>query len=201
MTAILTADIVASTRLSSTDWAQPLEHYLQQWGDSPRVWEIFRGDSFQFEVPEYQTAVWHAIAIKALLKQQNIEVRIAIGLGEKSRTETPITRRQGSAFVRSGQLLEQLKPQKLLWAMATGIDEKDKEINLLLKLCGALIDDWLPQSAAYVSAALAHPEWSQQQIGAKLGIAQAAVSRRRKRAHFELIMETENYIRTALTKI
>jgi len=201
MTAILTADIVASTRLNPDTWTKPLELYLQQWGASPFVWEIFRGDSFQFEVPEFPSAVWHAIAIKALLKEHNVEVRIAIGLGEKSKTETPITRRQGSAFVRSGQLLEQLKPQKLLWAIATGNDEKDKEINLLLKLCGALIDDWLPQSAAYVSAALAYPEWSQQQIGTRLGIAQAAVSRRRKRAHFELIMETENHIRTILTKI
>src|SRR5690606_38836579 len=183
MTAILTADIVASTRLNPDTWTKPLELYLQQWGASPFVWEIFRGDSFQFEVPEFPSAVWHAIAIKALLKEHNVEVRIAIGLGEKSKTETPITRRQGSAFVRSGQLLEQLKPQKLLWAIATGNDEKDKEINLLLKLCGALIDDWLPQSAAYVSAALAYPEWSQQQIGTRLGIAQAAVSRRRKRAH------------------
>lgn len=200
MTAILTADIVDSTKRNTADWMELLERYLSQWGSAPEKWEIFRGDSFQFEVPEFQTAVWHAIAIKALLKQQNIQVRIAIGIGDTAASETAITRQQGTAFVRSGQLLEQLKPQKLLWGIDTGNEKRNAALNLLLKLSGALIDDWLPQSAAYVTMALAHPDLSQHQIGTKLGIAQAAVSRRRKRAHFELIMETENYIRTILNR-
>jgi hypothetical protein len=65
----------------------------------------------------------------------------------------------------------------------------------MLRLALTIMDHWLAQPAAYVSAALAHPEWSQEEMGQKLGISQAAVSRRRKRAYYDLIVELDQYYR------
>jgi predicted transcriptional regulator len=63
------------------------------------------------------------------------------------------------------------------------------------------MDNWLVQSAEFVLTAIENPTLSQEEIGVKLGINQAAVSRRRKRAQFDIMMEMENYSRNKIKTI
>ena len=49
------------------------------------------------------------------------------------------------------------------------------------------MDNWLAQSAEFVATAIENPTLSQEELGQKLGINQAAVSRRQKRAQFDLV--------------
>ena len=63
------------------------------------------------------------------------------------------------------------------------------------------MDNWLVQSAEFVLTAIENPSLSQEEIGVKLGINQAAVSRRRKRSQFDLMMEMENYFRNKIKTI
>jgi DNA-directed RNA polymerase specialized sigma subunit len=46
-----------------------------------------------------------------------------------------------------------------------------------------------------------NPSLSQEEIGMKLGINQAAVSKRQKRAQFHLVMEMERYFRNKIKTI
>ncbi|MFT6866923.1 MAG: hypothetical protein ACJA08_001761 [Cyclobacteriaceae bacterium] len=51
MVAILTGDIINSRKSDVIDWIGKLKKVLNQYGNTPKNWEIFRGDSFQLLVP------------------------------------------------------------------------------------------------------------------------------------------------------
>ena len=65
----------------------------------------------------------------------------------------------------------------------------------MLKLSLSFLDNWLQQSAEFVLVAIQNPSLSQEEIGTILGINQAAVSRRQKRANYELLKELDLYYR------
>ena len=130
-----------------------------------------------------------------LLNDHSLDVRMSIGIGDKTYDAARISESNGSAFVRSGELFEQLKKQKNTLAINTGQSDFDKEINLMLRLAQTFMNSWLVQSAEFILTEMENPTLSQEEIGLKLNINQAAVSRRRKRSQFELILELENYYR------
>jgi hypothetical protein len=198
MTCILTADIINSRKDSSGQWLLELKDFFAAFGPTPATWEIYRGDAFQLELSQPEEAFRLALQIKALLKMRKLDARISIGIGEKTVDAKKITESNGSAFVRSGELFETLKPQKLVLALNSGDEKIDRDVNLVLRLASSLISNWLPQSAEFVRVALENPQFSQEELGKKLGIAQAAVSRRQKRAQFDLIMDTEAWFRQTI---
>jgi len=200
MTAIITADIIDSRKAPSGQWLTDLKTFFATIGREPSDWEFYRGDAFQLETSPPE-ALKIAILIKSLLGMRKLDARMSIGIGEKTVQAGKISESNGPAFIRSGELFETLKPQKLVLAIDSGNDETDEELNLLLKLSSAIMANWLPQSAEFVFTALHHPELSQEELGRKLGITQAAVSRRRKRSQFDLIMETEHFYRKILNRI
>ena len=113
----------------------------------------------------------------------------------KTNKTKKISESNGSAFLRSGEVFETLKIQKINLAVNTGNTEIDNDLNLILRLLLTFADNWLVQSAEFVQLAIKNPTLSQEEIGLKIGINQAAVSRRRKRAQYDLILETDKYFR------
>jgi hypothetical protein len=195
MISIITGDIVNSRKLPSKIWIGGLKLIFNELGKNPADWEIYRGDEFQIEIKNPEDALLTAIKIKAYFRTLNLDARMSIGLGDKTYKTKKISECNGTAFARSGAVFETLKKQKINLALNSGNIEFDSKINLMLRLCMTFMDNWLVQSAEFVLIAIANPTLSQEEIGAKLGINQAAVSRRRKRAQFDLMMETETYFR------
>ncbi len=200
MTTIITGDIIKSRRHSNNEWLADFKKLLNTIGKSPAKWEIYRGDEFQIEAAP-EEAILTAILIKSFLKTQKLDARLAIGVGEKDYVAKKITESNGSAFVRSGELFETLRSEKLTLAINSADADFNVEMNLFLKFAAILMNNWLPQSAEFVKVALENRKMSQEQLGIKLGINQAAVSRRQKRSHFELIMELETFYRTKISTI
>ena len=195
MIVILTADIINSRKLPSKKWMDDLKAFLNTFGKSPNDWEIYRGDEFQMEIKNPEDALLVAIQIKAFFKSINLDIRISLGFGDKTYKTRKITESNGSAFIRSGETFETLKKLKLNLAIHSGIETFDEELNLMLKLSLSFMDNWLQQSAELVLVTIQNPTLSQEEIGLKLGINQAAVSRRRKRANYELVKELDLYFR------
>jgi len=195
MISIITGDIINSRKLSSTVWMDGLKRILNTHGSNPKNWEIYRGDEFQLEVEHPEEALYIALQIKAYLKTTKLDARMSIGLGDKTYESDKISESNGTAFVRSGELFEQLKKQKNTLAINTGNTTFDKDINLMLRLGQTFMNHWLAQSAEFVLIAMENPEFSQEEIGAKLKINKADVSRRRKRAQFDLVLELDSYYR------
>lgn len=195
MIVILTGDIINSRKVPSKKWMDDLKTIFQSIGKSPNDWEIYRGDEFQLEIKTLEDALAVAFQIKAFFKSINLDVRMSLGIGDKTYKARKITESNGSAFIRSGETFETLKKQKLNLAINSGNAEFDEDLNLMLKLTLSFMDNWLQQSAEFVLVAIQNPTLSQEEIGVKLGINQAAVSRRQKRSNFDLLLQVDNYFR------
>lgn len=195
MIVILTGDIINSRKATSKKWMEDLKSIFQTIGKSPNDWEIYRGDEFQLEIKKIEDALLIAFQIKAFFKSINLDVRMSLGFGDKTHKTRKITESNGSAFIRSGETFETLKKQKLNLAVNSGNATFDEDLNLMLKLSLSFMDNWLQQSAEFVVVAIQNPTLSQEEIGVKLGINQAAVSRRQKRANYELVKELDLYYR------
>ena len=201
MISIITGDIINSRKLPSTIWMDGLKRILNAYGLQPKNWEIFRGDAFQLEVSEPEEALRIAIQIKAFLKTVKLDARMSIGIGDKTYDASKISESNGTAFVRSGESFDQLKKQKNTLTINSGNGDFDNEINLMLRLAQTFMNNWLVQSAEFVLTAIENPTLSQEEMGIKLKINQAAVSRRRKRAQFDLMLELENHYREKIKLI
>ncbi|MDI5895134.1 hypothetical protein [Flavobacterium algoritolerans] len=195
MISIITGDIINSRKLPSTIWIDGLKELLNTRGKNPSDWEIYRGDEFQIEIINPEEALIAALQIKAYLKTLKLDARMSIGFGDKTYSAATISESNGTAFVRSGELFETLKKLKTTLAINSGNSDLDTEMNLMLRLGLTFMDNWLAQSAEFVLVSIANKSLSQEEIGVKLGINQAAVSRRRKRAQFDLVLELDNHFR------
>ena len=201
MVAIITGDIINSDRYAASEWMDILKPYLAGQGKTPNDWEIYRGDEFQIRTTP-ERALSMAIQIKALIKSiKNLDVRIGIGLGSETFVGSSVSQSNGKAYQRSGRVFETLKEQKLNLAIVTGHDDKDKTLNLMLKLALNFMDDWSVVSAQMVSLTLTKPNASQQEVADQLKIRQSAVSQRLKRARMDLVLDLLAYYRENLKDI
>ncbi|WP_426485990.1 hypothetical protein [Flavobacterium sp. 2] len=201
MTSVITGDIIRSRQQKSNHWVDDLKKILVPFGATPSQWEVYRGDEFQIEIQNPEDALLTAILVKAHLRAIKSDARMSIGFGDKTHTAEKISESNGSAFINSGELFETLKKQKVTLAMRTGDSDLDEKMNLMLQLALTFMDSWLVQSAEFVALAIENPSLSQEELGQKLGINQAAVSRRQKRAQFDLVMNLDRYFRTQIKQL
>lgn len=201
MTSVITGDIIGSRQQKSKHWVEDLKKILSPFGEMPAQWEIYRGDEFQVEVKNPEEALLTAILIKAHLRALKSDARMSIGFGDKTHNAEKISESNGTAFINSGELFETLKKQKVTLALKTGDIVFDEKMNLMLRLALTFMDTWLAQPAQFVAVAIENPNLSQEELGQKLGINQAAVSRRQKRAQFDLVMNLDRYFRTQIKEL
>ncbi|TPG41618.1 SatD family protein [Flavobacterium pectinovorum] len=201
MTSVITGDIIDSRKQKSKDWVEGLKNILAPFGATPSQWEVYRGDEFQVEIKNPEDALWSAILIKAHLRAIKLDARMSIGFGDKTHDAEKISESNGSAFINSGELFETLKKQKVTLAMRTDDVDIDEKLNLMIQLALTFMDNWLAQSAEFVAVAIENPTLSQEELGQKLGINQAAVSRRQKRAQFDLVQNLDRYFRKQIKQL
>jgi hypothetical protein len=198
MTSVITGDIINSRSRSSSEWIDDLKNVLRRVGESPKYWEIYRGDSFQLEIENPKEALYRAIQIKAAIKCfKHLDARMSIGIGEKDYDAEKITEANGPAFIYSGEGLNSFKDVQTL-SVSTNISSFDYDMNLLLKLALIVMDNWTPAVAEYVSLNL-RGGFVQQQIAELLGISQSSVSERHQRSYINEIREVENLYRDKIT--
>ena len=191
MTSIITGDIINSKKSSPKLWLNALKSILNSFGKTPQTWEIYRGDSFQLEVqPEH--ALKACMLIKATIKQfDTIDVRLAIGIGDKTYQSKNITESNGSAFVHSGECFEGLKKTTL--AIKSNNELFDTTINLMLDLAQLTINNWSSTSANLVKTTLENPDLNQNQIAEILEKTQGNISQGLKRGGFDEISKLLHY--------
>ncbi|MGJ5640664.1 transcriptional regulator [Formosa sp. S-31] len=191
MTSIITGDIINSRAHLPKLWLESLKDTLSKFGTSPKTWEIYRGDSFQLETPP-ELALKTAILIKASIKQlKDIDVRLAIGIGEKSYASGAITESNGSAFVNSGECFENLKKTTL--AVKSEYPEFDITINIMLGLALLTMNSWTPTTAHLITLALEHPDYNQKQLAKLTNSTQGNVSQGLKRSGYDEILKLLEY--------
>lgn len=197
--AILTGDIINSREVAPQQWMPLLKEVLEKFGKEPKEWEIYRGDSFQLQTRP-ALALTAALTLKAALKEiKGLDVRIAIGIGDKSYDAPKITEANGTAFINSGQCFQNLK--KLTLAIATERTTFNQSINLMLKLACLTMDNWQPATARVVKTALVQPQASQVELAALLGKSQSTISEALLRAGFDELNQLLNYYQQQITRL
>src|SRR5690554_7794951 len=96
MIAVITGDIINSRSVDPLQWMVQLKEVLSSVGTEPKDWEIYRGDSFQLKVQPDQ-ALYVALLLKATIKHfKDLDVRMAIGIGEVDYEGAKITDRKST---------------------------------------------------------------------------------------------------------
>jgi len=191
MISIITGDIINSKSSAPRTWLNTLKTILNQYGSQPQQWDIFRGDSFQLETKP-EDALKAAILIKASIKQfKNIDVRMAIGIGEKTFSSQKITESNGTAFINSGECFDALKKTTL--AVKSPFNTFDTQINIMFELALLTINNWTATSAKLIKTALEHPELTQVELAKHFETTQSNISKGLKRGGFDEISKLLNY--------
>ncbi len=201
-TSVITGDIIQSRLKPNPVWLPKLKKVLSKEGDTPKTWEVYRGDSFQIEVKDPSNVLQTALRIKATIKTiKDLDVRMALGIGKKRFVSKRVAESDGEAFVFSGETFETLKAEKRTLAIKTPWPELNRELNICLKLASIPMDDWTTSSAELVALVIDYPDLTQQALAKRLRITQPAVSDRQNRAHYEAILELEALFREKIAKL
>ncbi len=186
--AVITGDIVKSGKFGS-DREKALK-ILKEALDSLRnfkrkaiggISDIFRGDSFQIVISEPASALEIAIYLKARLlsktiKGKNIDVRIAIGIGEiESFNEKKVEESDGEAFRLSGIALDNISKYRR-FSIKSSIDELNKQLEFISSSIDSITRRWSCEQSEAILLWLKGS--TQTSISKKLGISQPAVNQR-----------------------
>lgn len=194
MTSIITGDIIKSRGQKNPEvWLTNLKSALTYLEVEDKHWEIYRGDSFQIEIKDITKSFEAAIYIKAAIKMiKGLDVRLAIGVGEKTYQGKDVTESNGEAFVFSGETFETLKKGKQNLKIKTKSQTLNGELNLYFKLALISMDRWTVNSAEIVKLTLENPKALQEALGKTIGVTQNAISNRQKRANLDEILALNN---------
>ena len=202
MIAVITGDIIHSKRHEPEQWLGVLKKLFKGSSELLTDWEIYRGDEFQVEIPNPENALLMALKIKATIKTiSTLDVRLSIGLGEKTYTGKSVSESNGPAFSNSGEQLSKMKKQKINLLIKSDNEALDKELNIIFKLGAVIWDNWSEVSAELALILLQNPHQVQEKIAQTLGIKQAAVSQRFKRSEMALVLETERYYKDKILSL
>lgn len=126
---------------------------------------------------------------------------MAIGIGEESFSSEKITESNGTAYVNSGRLLNDLKSDGHTVAIKTSSDPVDRDLNILLKWSSKDFDNWTMATAEIIHEMIMNQDITQEDLAKRFAISQSSVSQRLKRANYELIVETNQYFRKKISEL
>jgi len=180
--AVLTGDIVASSRLSPADLDDVLaavatsSETAASWTGSRARFGRYRGDGWQCLGPSPALSLRAALFIRAGLRarRRDLDTRISIGIGAGSMPETGIAAASGPAFERSGAGLDGMG-RAARFAVASS-DEIGLE-GAVLALADEISRRWTARQAEVFVHALPPDAPTQNAIGARLGISQQMVAK------------------------
>lgn len=201
MIAVITGDIISSQNVDPESWLGKLRELLATWSETPENWEIYRGDEFQMKC-SVDDAFAKALMIKSLIKNiENLDVRLAIGVGNEVFRSEKITESNGSAYVNSGRLLNEIKAEGRTLAIRTENDNVNRDLNILFKWASIDFDSWSVATAEIIHRMLTQRDITQEQLARDFSISQSSVSQRLKRANYELIYETNQFFRKKIAEL
>lgn len=200
---VITGDLVKSRKIRNEDVEPVIESLKACFAEINKLlledrgkFEMYRGDSFQYLVPEPQKALLVSILIRARLRTFEPELRtagknkpekpiryaysdarIAIGLGGISYNAQKITESQGVAFEKSGHAFDKLDKNNDRLIIATSRAEINEELETECLLADAIISKWTASTAEAVYYHLLYGK-NQQELSQALNISQPGVHKR-----------------------
>jgi len=198
--AVITADFVASSRLSTAE-RKCIFDVLEQESKDIAVsdFDIYRGDSFQGVIYDVDNALVKALRLKTAVNKLSFDqqsssnakkiiadFRIAIGVGSFTFKGSSIGTSDGTAFQYSGKQLDGMKATDRNIALITADQNSNDEFEVSLRFLDLIMNKWSTASAEVVYYLL--QGYKEVAIAKTLGISQAAVNFRKKVAGWDAIV-------------
>lgn len=180
-----------SRQLEPAVWLPALKEVLGCYGNSPRDWEIFRGDSFQLRVSP-ERAFLAMLHLKAGIRRYpGMDLRLGMGTGSMTYDAPRVTESNGPAFHHSGKAFASLK--RRVMGFQSDDQEFDDSFNIMLDLCQLVVDRWTPLVSLVIMTALTNPESNQVAISKILHRSQSSISEALQRGGYEELMAVNGY--------
>ncbi len=190
MISVITGDIVNSRKINSEEWLPELKDFFETLGSRPKIWDIYRGDSFQIQ-PPIDESLKIAIIIKSIIKQnKGIDVRMSIGIGDINYNSDRITEAYGTAHINSGESFENLKKYNL--NIKTPVKEINDYFSVITKLISFTMDNWKPATAETIYYALTNESLTQKELSQLLNKKPATINEALKRGGYNEIQYAIN---------
>ncbi len=185
--AVITGDIVNSSVLDEAQKSfiqNGIEQFMHE-GILLRP-RFYRGDSFQLAAKP-MVALLLALKFRMEVRRKNeaVDLRVAIGIGEVSSWNEDVLLADGPAFVLSGKNLDSLKKKDLNIIIVTGNKELDSELETYCYMADVLLKNLSSVQANMLFYKL--NSLSQEQVGEILQISQPSVSKTLKAANWKVI--------------
>jgi hypothetical protein len=185
--AVLTGDMIGSTKLTRGDMAkvretitQSVRSFVVRNDRLDRDVEFFQGDSWQVVLGNPEYALRLAFLIQASLKSKtNTETRAAIGIGMVDGLERTAAVSTGEAFTLSGRALENMSNAiRLTGALPVRAGVPAEWFPTLLHLCSGLMRGWSRRQAEVIGLWLSLSDPTYESIASQLNppIAKQSVS-------------------------
>ncbi len=201
--AVITGDLVKSRKIINDDIAPVIKSLKETFSEIKHellngkgTFEIFRGDSFQGQIPRPELALLVSIIIRARLRSYEplfvsigsrkqdkpilhsySDARIAIGIGSVSYNAKRIAESQGEAFEKSGHAFDEMQKENERLAIATPWENINNELEVECKLADAIISRWTASTAEAMYHHLLYGS-NQKELAAQLKISQPGVYKR-----------------------
>ncbi|MBC8367805.1 hypothetical protein H8E52_10375 [bacterium] len=219
MIAVLTGDVVASSRISVDRRREFIEilragldaGIFSSTPENPGVMEteIFRGDSFQLAIQKPELSLYAALILMLRLRVLGskaglpIESRIGIGIGEVDFKDPSqaLGTWSGSAFELAGRSLLEITLTSSRPRLGIGTpwgSRRNEGLNASLGLLSFVVERWTDKECEALLGAFLYK--NQSQIGRELGITQSAVSQRLQSGGWWASRDFEKEIRRQLTE-
>jgi hypothetical protein len=174
--AVLTGDIVNSTRLSPTQEKRFFD-LLARFA-AKHKYEIFRGDSFQIYVDDPRDALHMALVCRSLAIEltengERYDVRISIGIGEVNLPIKNLGIAKGEAFLLSGRNFDDLGDTRRL-AISCGNEIADIGLEVVADYLDNIYQGMTAKQAALITELLSGT--TQQQVSITLNKAKSTIS-------------------------
>lgn len=193
--AVISGDIVNSTKLTSTQFEQLLKRikYFQKSiskGHSSNAHSIERGDEFQSVIHDIENALRYTIiyrvGIKALGKE--FDSRISFAIASDADIRESVSESMGKAFILSGRGLRAMKNARLVFT--SDRSELNEHFDLLFKYLDRQLNELTSrQCEVMLPMLLSDKEMSINELAEMLDIASATVSKSLKASGWPLINE------------
>lgn len=196
MRAVITGDIVNSTRLDASAYELAITRLTEIFGllesRYHAKWEIFRGDSFQLNLPEPSFAMHSALLIKTYLlftseNENFLSVTLSVGLGEVIVDSQQLTTSHGSAYTLSGRGLDKTSRGGI--SLHSDLDDLNNMLTLPTHFLAHLLSSFSRKQAEalYSYILMNYPE--HQKIADKMHTSRQNVSKLLSRGGAELVRE------------
>lgn len=137
--AVLTTDIVHSTKLSAADYSAvmtALEKILKSHQSKYQCkFEIFRGDSFQVLYPDIKDAMKSVLSIRLFLQSSidcpAVKLTQSLATGTVDKASQKLSSSLGEAFILSGRALDKASRGDLVVNLASTAKSNDLKISTL----------------------------------------------------------------------